>query len=131
MNLENQIKFKKLLSEKLSEINEKELIFNPESEILKQFSERIKFMISQKEIDFFSPSTLSKATTSRFASPEHKNTIKLADEYKYDKDIITNRWFLNLLYEKLLLLNFNILDKYTLNYIFGVKDSNSGLLDRF
>ncbi|BDD38503.1 hypothetical protein [Streptococcus ruminantium] len=130
LNLESQNKFKKLLSNKLKEINENELVFNPESEFLKQFSERIKIMISLKEIDFFSPSTLSKTITLGFASPEHRNTIQFADEYQYDKDIITNRWFLNLLYEKLLLLNFNILDKYTLNYIFGAKDSNSGLLDR-
>lgn len=55
----------------------------------------------------------------KISSKLHKNTLEYINEnvdIKRDIDYLFNIWFLNILYEKMILLEITILDKYIINY---------------
>lgn len=95
---------------------------NIESSILTELRKKVKKMQLEKKVDFFSPKTYEEVVSGKFASREHENTLKNGKDYFNDTLKIANRWYLNIVYEKMILLNYNILDKYTINYLFGRND---------
>ncbi|KOO51840.1 hypothetical protein [Viridibacillus arvi] len=93
-------------------------LFNSFLEIFSMVEE----MIINKEINFFSPYKLEVILegidNENLALGHAKiyNNPQLINEMNVNTPLIVNKWFLNILYEKLLLMNINVKDKYYLNY---------------
>lgn len=94
------------------------------NENLKQFVNEVvqivQKLVLEKKIDFYSPHTRQEyLIIDRFASPEHRETV-VDDEYQvyfqYSVPIITARWIINIIYEKMILMDFTVLEKFFMNY---------------
>lgn len=87
---------------------------------LEPFYNNTKRMVISKKINFFSPYDLSYLEEKiKYASKSHQRTFseKYIHEFLYNDVLITNRWFTNCLYAKMLLLNFSNLDRFFMNYV--------------
>ena len=94
------------------------------NENLKQFVNEVvqivQKLVLEKKIDFYSPHTRQEyLIIDRFASPEHPETV-VDDEYQvyfqFSVPIITARWIINIIYEKMILMDFTVLEKFFMNY---------------
>ncbi|WP_066265356.1 hypothetical protein [Heyndrickxia acidicola] len=81
----------------------------------------ISNLIEQGFIDFYSPNTLEDVKEKlEFASERHKQVhLESSNKNLIIKDnvLCTNRWILNVLYEKLVLLEIKPLDKFYMNFL--------------
>ena len=114
------IRFSKLVEK----IDCSELCSFNKNENLKQFVNEVvqivQKLVLEKKIDFYSPHTRQEyLIIDRFASPEHRETV-VDDEYQvyfqYSVPIITARWIINIIYEKMILMDFTVLEKFFMNY---------------
>lgn len=86
--------------------------------ILKQVN---KLLIENSEFNFYFPRDVKKIyKEGNISSVLHKRTlegvINGSDELFKNKYAISNAWFLNCLYEKLIIMNINLIDKYCINF---------------
>lgn len=115
-------------------IKDNEIEFEVEDEnfdekILSYIINKVTYLQTEGKIDFFSPKTYEDLINNGLSTKEHKNTMKYYKSFINDVNYISNRWFLNLVYEKMLILNYTVLDKYTINYNFALKDNQFKVLD--
>lgn len=98
----------------------KNYIIGKESKIFMEILERTEQMLGEKKINYYSPYDYKKISNyQNFASEEHKYTFfnqEVQNAIFYNKYKIANRWFLNILYKKMLLMNLKLLDRYQVNY---------------
>ena len=77
-------------------------------------------LILEKKIDFYSPHTRQEyLVLDKFASPEHRKTVVDDDfqvYFQYSVPIISARWIINIIYEKMILMGFTVLEKFFMNY---------------
>lgn len=89
-------------------------------EFVKSIYLEIQSLLVRKKIDYFSPSSRNEEIKKdNFASWIHKETI-LNDKYQSSintAEVITARWIVNIIYEKMILLDFSVLEKYFMNYV--------------
>ncbi|MGT2965383.1 hypothetical protein [Streptococcus acidominimus] len=82
-------------------------------------------MENNRDFDFFSPNDLEKLIENdMFASKIHELTWKnelMNPKLRYNSLLISNKWFLNIIYEKFPMLEIRMLDKFTINYHFSNK----------
>lgn len=87
--------------------------------ILKWYS-KIEKLQNFGEIDFYSPGSRQDILNNPdIASHEHWQT-HVDDKYQESinsTELILSRWIINIVYEKMILMNFSILKKYVMNYI--------------
>lgn len=100
--------------------NDNNSVLNASSRIALDTIENVKFLIAQRKLDFYSPSTIEEQIASNsFASYYHKKTV-LGDKSKNSairsSSLTLGRWLVNLVYEKMILMNFTILEKYFMNF---------------
>lgn len=87
----------------------------------------IDILVREENLDFFVPYRLTDLLKNNNASYLHRQTWKNemhSPVLTYDKYLIANKWLLNILYKKFPLLNITILNKFTINYMLGLKDSS-------
>lgn len=82
----------------------------------------VEKMVANKKIDFFAPYKLEDLGDFENSniSENHKSVYRnqeLLEFINKDPDFIANRWILNVLYEKLLVLNITPIEKYYMNYM--------------
>lgn len=96
-----------------------DLISKGENFVNRIYSE-IQVLIADKKINFFSPSSLEEEIKKdNFATWAHKEALT---NKKYQKsintaEVITARWLVNVIYEKMILLDFSVLEKFFMNYV--------------
>lgn len=80
----------------------------------------VQKLILEKKIDFYSPHTRQEyLVLDKFASPEHRKTVVDDDfqvYFQYSVPIISARWIINIIYEKMILMGFTVLEKFFMNY---------------
>ena len=95
-------------------------LFYSLKEFVKSIYLEIQSLLVRKKIDYFSPSSRNEEIKKdNFASWIHKETI-LNDKYQSSintAEVITARWIVNIIYEKMILLDFSVLEKYFMNYV--------------
>lgn len=74
----------------------------------------VNFYSPKREEDFLQIAHSSSARHQAIYRDEHKKRL-----IKTDKVAITNRWILNVLYEKLVVLDIKPIDKFYMNYLFS------------
>lgn len=89
-------------------------------QLVNKVVQTIQKLILEKKIDFYSPHTRQEyLIADQFASPEHRETV-VDDEFQayfqYSVPIISARWIINIIYEKMILMDFTILEKFFMNY---------------
>lgn len=81
---------------------------------------KVQKLILERKIDFYSPHTRHEyIIADQFASPEHRETVvedKYQKYFQYSIPIISARWIINIIYEKMILMDFTILEKYFMNF---------------
>ncbi|WP_259693336.1 hypothetical protein [Lactobacillus helveticus] len=95
-------------------------VLKASSSIAMDTIENVKSLIAHNKLDFYSPSTIEKQIAANsFASYYHKRTV-LGDKAKNrairSSTLTLSRWLINLVYEKMILMNFTILEKYFMNF---------------
>lgn len=101
--------------------------------ITKKYLEKVNLLLEDRKINFYSPKSLEHLRKQdNFSSNLHKQTLFNEDYQKeilFDVTRITNRWLLNVFYEKLVLLKIPLIEKFFLNYLIGCQDPNAHLDD--
>lgn len=128
-NLEEKQKYKFLNLIKDNEIETKVEGGKFDEKILSYIIVKVRDLQTAGKIDFFSPKTYEELLKNGLSTKEHSDTMRYYRSFINDINYISNRWLLNLIYEKMLILNYTILDKYTINYNFALKDNQFKLLD--
>lgn len=100
---------------------------NPSSIVL-ETTETVESMIAQKKLDFYSPSSREEQISlNSFASYYHKKTVlddKLQRQVIKSYILTSSRWLINLVYEKMILMNFTVLEKYFMNFCLTKRHAN-------
>src|SRR5699024_5478669 len=90
------------------------------TEELLEFYFRIRPLVKKRKLDFYMPHNRAYVDRKiKVASSRHKMTFskKNMEKHLYNDVLIVNRWVNNALYTKMLLLNFNNLDRFYMNYL--------------
>ncbi|MBF0787075.1 MULTISPECIES: hypothetical protein [unclassified Streptococcus] len=132
LNINQKIYIKRLFQNRFfNTILRESVLSNIDIKLLEDDIELL--LSSHSNFNFFYPTLFSEIkSTINFSSEAHKrtiDTISKSSEFLRDKIRITNRWGLNILYEKLPLLGLRLLDKYYINYYFSLT-SNEVDIDR-
>ncbi|MCO6524061.1 MAG: hypothetical protein J6562_03440 [Candidatus Schmidhempelia sp.] len=100
--------------------NNNSSVLKASSSIALDTIEKVEFMIAHGKLDFYSPSTREEQiATNSFASYYHKRTVLDDQSQKIaikSSTLTLSRWLVNLVYEKMILMNFTILEKYFMNF---------------
>lgn len=100
--------------------NNNNSVLNASSSIALDTIEKVEFMIAHGKLDFYSPSTREEQIAANsFASYYHKRTVLDDQSQKQaikSSTLTLSRWLVNLVYEKMILMNFTILEKYFMNF---------------
>ncbi len=88
--------------------------------LVNEVVKKVQKLILERKIDFYSPHTRHEyIIADQFASPEHRETVvedKYQKYFQYSIPIISARWIINIIYEKMILMDFTILEKYFKNF---------------
>lgn len=102
---------------------------NDSSFDLSFLKKRVTYLIHEEKLNYYSPTTKDIVKENKmYASEVHKKTLydeKYQKAIYRDVSIITNRWFLNVFYEKLILMNITIIEKFFLNYVISLNRPNT------
>lgn len=124
---ENRLKIKRAFDNRFDDDFAKETVDFPtkSTELIEQlfcFIKDIHDLVDKKQLDFYAPSNREKTLQNIHQfSKRHQLTHskRNVETFLYNPVIISNRWVMNALYKKMLLLNIKNLDRFYLNYVFA------------